>query len=279
VQNISKKSIGVFDSGFGGLAILKEIKKELPEYDYLYLGDTARAPYGSRAKEEIYTFTEEGVRFLFEQGAELVVLACNSSSSDALRKLQQEYIPQKFPSKKVLGVLIPAAEEAIEKTRNKKVGLIATEATITSSSFRRELKKLDREVKIFERACPELVPLVETGDTDSEKTKEVLNVYLEPLKEGEIDTLILGCTHYEFLEKNIKEIMGEGVLVISEGAVISDKLKKYLDKHTEIKDKLSRDGERVFFTTGFKEKFDSQGGIFFGEKIESQEIAISSKIS
>ena len=165
------KFIGVFDSGFGGLDVLRGIVKELPSYNYIYLGDTARLPYGNRPKETVYEFTKQAVDFLFRQNCELIILACNTASSDALRKIQREYLPKKYPGKKVLGVLIPLSEEAVKYTKSLKIGVMATIGTVQSKSFVRELGKLDTKIEVFQEACPLLVPLVETGKQNSKKTE------------------------------------------------------------------------------------------------------------
>ena len=260
--------IGVFDSGFGGLTILRGIVKELPEYSYIYLGDNARAPYGNRSKELIYEFTKQAVDFLFTKGCELIILACNTASSEALRKIQQEYLPTKYPNKNVLGVLIPAAEYALNVTRNNKVGVIATEGTVNSGTFVRELKKLSPKIKVVQQACPLLVPIVESGAVDSKATKLVLEEYLEPLKEQKIDTLILGCTHYGLLEKQIRGVLGSNVEVISEETCVPPKLRDYLARHKEIVEKLKSSGSVKFYSTDPTDKFITLGSEFYGEKID-----------
>jgi len=259
------KSIGIFDSGFGGLDILKTITKEFPNYNYIYLGDTARTPYGTRSKEVIYEFTSQAIRALFENDCELVILACNTASSDALKTIQQEYLPKYYPRKKVLGVLIPTAEEAIKKTKNGKIGVIATEGTIRSNSFKRELIKLNPRIKVFQKACPLLVPIVEAGEQNADFTEIILTKYLEPLKKQNIDTLILGCTHYGILNKKIKKVMGGKVLVLSEAKIIPKKLGDYLEKHSDIEKKLGKSRKRVFYSTDLTDRFTSLGSNFFGK--------------
>ncbi|MES2223335.1 MAG: glutamate racemase [Patescibacteria group bacterium] len=264
-------SIGIFDSGFGGLSILKEIVKVLPEYDYVYLGDTARAPYGNRSQEIIYEFTCEGIEFLFQNRCDLVILACNTASSEALRKIQQELLPKKYPSKKVLGVIIPGAEEAVLKTKNKKIGVLATEATVASGAFKREIQKLDKQIKVYEVPAPMLVPLVEAGEDKSKSTKILVKQYVDEVCSHGIDTLILGCTHYGILEGVIKKFT-KGVSVLSEGKIVVKKLKEYLFWHVEIDQKLSKKKNVTFYTTDSKEKFDRLGSRFFGAKINSKKI-------
>ncbi|MEA2112828.1 MAG: glutamate racemase [Patescibacteria group bacterium] len=268
------KSIGIFDSGFGGLDILKTIIRKFPEYNYVYLGDTARTPYGTRSKEVIYEFTSQAVKSLFENNCELIILACNTASSDALKTIQQEYLSKHYPDKKVLGVLIPTAEEAIKKTKNNRIGVIATEGTIRSNSFKKELEKLNSKVKVFQKACPLLVPIVEAGEQNSEFTKMVLNKYLEPLKKQNIDTLILGCTHYGILSKKIKDIMGNNVLVLSEAKIIPKKLENYLEKHSDIESKLGRNKKRIFYSSDLTDRFILLGSKFFGKTIKVEKISL-----
>jgi len=267
-KNESDKYIGVFDSGFGGLDILKTITKELPNYNYIYLGDTARTPYGTRSKEVIYEFTKQAVDFLFKNNCEIIIFACNTASSDALKKIQQEYLPEHYLNKKVLGVLVPTAEEASKKTKNGKIGVIATERTINSGSFKRELIKLNPNIKVFQKACPLLVPIVETGEQNSKFTDLILKKYLDPLIKQEIDTLILGCTHYGILERKIKKIVGNQIIVLSEAKIIPKKLKNYLERHSDIKKKISRNKKIIFYSTDLTDRFTLLGSKFFGEDIK-----------
>ena len=271
----NKKFIGVFDSGFGGINILRGIVGKIPEYDYLYLGDTARAPYGTRSQEVIYEFARQATDFLFSAGCEIIVFACNTASSDALHRIQQEYLPVKYPDKRVLGVLIPGAEEAVCKTNNKKIGVIATEGTVKSGAFIREITKIDSEVEIFQNACPLLVPLIEEGEHDSEVIDIILKKYLKPLKDNDIDTLILGCTHYGILEDKISSIMGDNINIISGERVVSVKLEDYLIRHSEIMDKLSKQGSVEFYTTDLTEKFERLGSEFFGKEICPKKIILN----
>lgn len=264
---IAGKSIGVFDSGFGGLDILRGIIKELPEYNYIYLGDTARTPYGTRSKRTIYKFTEQAVSFLFKNNCELVVLACNTASSEALRKLQRSFLARYYPDKKVLGVLIPTAEEAIIKTNNKKIGVIATEGTVRSGAYVRELTKLNSVVQVYQKECPLLVPLVEAGEHNSRAGAIILQDYLKPLLKKRIDTLILGCTHYGILEKNIRKIVGRQMHIVSGSDVMPKKLVNYLKKHTELKKKLGKDKVMHFYSTDTTPRFVQLGSLFFKREI------------
>ncbi|MDD5750879.1 MAG: glutamate racemase [Candidatus Pacebacteria bacterium] len=259
--------IGVFDSGFGGLNILKEIVHRLPRYDYLYLGDTARTPYGTRSQEVIYKFTEQAIDFLFQKGCELVILACNTASSEALRKIQQDHLREFYHDKKVLGVIIPAVEEAMERTKNNRLGVMATEGTVSSGAFVREIQKRRKEAMVFQAACPLLVPIVESGEDSPEIVLPVLRKYLAPLLEENIDTLILGCTHYGLLEEQIRSVAGEKVSLIAEGRVVAEKLADYLLRHPEVERKLSLAGGAEFFTTDLTDRFQTLGGKFFGRPI------------
>ncbi len=273
---ISKqKFIGVFDSGFGGIDILRGIAKELPAYNYLYLGDTARAPYGTRSKEVIYEFTKQAVDFLFANNCELIIFACNTASSDALRKIQQEYLPKHYLNKKVLGVLIPATEEAIVRTKNQKIGVIATEGSVHSGTFVRELTKINPKIKVFQNPCPLLVPIVEAGEQNSKAAKIILENYLKPLKNKGIDTLILGCTHYGILENQIRKIIGSDITIISEAKVVPKKLKSYLKKHPEIEQKLGKNKIIRFYSTDLTKKFVLLGSKFFGQKIKAQKVSLN----
>lgn len=271
---LKRSPIGVFDSGFGGLEILREIARELPQYDYIYLGDRARAPYGSRSQEVVYGFTEQAVDFLFKRNCQLIILACNTVSSKALRRIQRGYLPKHYPDRRVLGVIIPAAEVAVEVTKNNRVGVIATEGTVNSGAFVRELVKLNPNIEVFQKACPLLVPIVESGEKDSKIARLALENYLKPLMEKDIDTLILGCTHYGLLKDEIRSV-GEGeVNIVSEGKIVAEKLRDYLKRHSEMEGLLSKDSEINFFTTDLSEKFKSLGSEFFGKKIIPKKVVL-----
>ncbi|EKE16415.1 MAG: Glutamate racemase [uncultured bacterium] len=268
------KPIGIFDSGFGGLNIMKGIVKELPKHNYVYLGDTARVPYGSRSKEIIYEFTKQAADFLFSKKCELIIFACNTASSDALRRIQQEYLPVHYPNKKVLGVIIPVAELAVTKTKNKRIGIMATEGTVSSGSFMRELLKIDNGVKIYQNACPLLAPIVEAGEHNSKIVDILLKKYLKPLINKKIDTLILGCTHYGIFESKIRKIVGKDINVISEEKIVAKKLKDYLLRHPEIERELTKGGLYDFYSTDLTDKFNILGSRFFGKKIEAKKAII-----
>ncbi len=259
--------IGVFDSGFGGLTVLKGIVKHLPEYDYIYLGDSARAPYGHRSQEFIFKFTRQAGDYLFKNGCELIILACNTASSEALRKIQREWLPKHYNQKRVLGVIRPTAEEAVKISKNNKIGVIGTQATILSKTYIKELKKLNSSIKVFQSSCPLLVPIIEAGEHNWQGTDLILKKYLNPLINNKIDTLILGCTHYPILKSQIKKIINKNIKIISQQDIIGLKLKDYLNRHLEIENKLNKSKQRTFLTTDLSNKFQKLGSKFFGKKI------------
>lgn len=251
--------IGVFDSGYGGLTILKEIIKVLPQYDYLYLGDNARYPYGNRSKETIVKFTDEAVRYLFEQGCRLVIIACFTASSLALREMQEKYLrnpASKFSDRKILGVLLPVVEKAAITTKNNRVGVAATRGTVESKSFETELKKLKPEISVIQQACPLLVPLIEEEWHEKPETKMILRKYLRPLKSYNVDTLILGCTHYPYLVKDFQHMMGRRTTIVNPPEVVAESLTAYLARHPEITKQLSRGQKPIFKTTDNPWKFE-----------------------
>lgn len=269
------KKIGIFDSGFGGIDILRGIVHELPKYDYVYLGDTARTPYGTRSPDVVYSFVTQAVDFLFSKQCELIIFACNTASSDALRRIQQEYIPKLHRNKKVLGVLIPAAETTIENSKTGRIGVIATEGTVNSGAFPRELKKLNPSCSIFQQACPLFVPIVEEGEEHSPATKLIIKRYLNSIRKKKIDTLILGCTHYGILEKSIRNAIGPGVHIVSEARIVPKKLAHYLKRHPEIERVLSRKGSVKFFSTDLTDRFTRLGSRFFGKTIKAQKAILN----
>ena len=271
--------IGIFDSGFGGLATLHFLQKILPEKNYIFFGDTINSPFGNRSQEKIYEFTKFGVNFLFSHGAKIVLIACNTASCVALRKLQIEN-----PSKKILGVLIPAAEEALEKSRFGKIGVIGTRATIKSKKFNYEIEKLypkiyqpkDRRAQkiplVFSEAAPLLVPLVEENWISRPETTMILKKYIHNLRDANVDTLILGCTHYHFLKKIFARKMGKRCQIINSAETQAYRFLDYLKKHPEISENLSNGGKTKFFTSGETEKFLKIGSIFLKKKIAKNAI-------
>lgn len=254
--------IGVFDSGFGGLTILRAFLTKLPQYDYTYLGDNARTPYGNKSQAVIYAYTRQAVEFLFARGCVLVILACNTASAKALRRIQQEFLPAAYPDRRVLGVVIPLAEAGIEVSRYGRIGVIGTRATIESGVYEQELAKLSPDVKVFGQACPLLVPLVEEGWVGKPEANMILKKYLYRIKRKKIDTLILGCTHYPFLQKDIERIMGKNCRVLNGPDTVSDKLIDYLERHPEIQRRLTCNRNAAFFTTDDPDRFELLGQKF-----------------
>jgi glutamate racemase len=268
-------SIGVFDSGFGGLMILKHLVIAMPEYNFIYLGDSARVPYGPRSSEEVYSFTEQAMDFLINvKNCDLVIIACNTASSDALRKIQQEYLINKEPHKRVLGVIIPACEEAVSLTKNNKIGVMATAGTVNSGAFVRELKKLNTQLEVFQNPCPHLVPIIESGKVDDESTIEILKDYLKPFLKNKVDTLILGCTHYEILKEKIEKLVDGKVKIISEGEIIAKKRIDYLSKHSELDNRLTRESSVNFYSTDLDKGFEEFGSLFYGQPIQASEVKL-----
>ena len=265
--------IGIFDSGLGGLIILKEIIKKLPRYDYIYLGDNARTPYGNRSQQAIYKFTEQAVDFLFKQDCQLIIIACNTASAEALRKIQQEWLPQNYPDRRVLGVIRPVVESAVI-TGKKKIGVIGTKGTVASQSYVQEIAKLNFKLEVIQQACPLLVPLVEEGWQKTEVTKKVLRTYLKPLKLAKVDTLILGCTHYPILFKEIQGIMGPRTKVLHSGEIVADSLADYLKRHPEIDSKLDKNSINKFLVTDLSAHYQKLGEEWFGKGIRFEKVEL-----
>ncbi len=257
-------NIGLFDSGLGGLTILKEFIRLLPQYDYIYLGDNAYVPYGGRSEKLIYKRTLKAVDFLFRKNCFLIVLACNTATATSLKKIQQEYLPRNYPSQRVLGIILPTVESVIENLA-KRVGVIGTYATIISRVFEKELKKLDSSIKVFQNTCPLLVPVIEEGEYHWEGLDLLLEKYINPLKKQKIDSLILGCTHYGLIEDKIQSIVGNKIKVVSEGPIAASKLKIYLSKHKEIKKKLSKNRKREYFVTDLNDRYVKMAKLFMGK--------------
>ena len=263
--------IGFFDSGFGGLTILKEVVKIMPEYDYVYLGDNARAPYGSRSFESVYEYTLECVKKLFEMNCELVILACNTASAKALRTIQQKDLPQLAPNKRVLGVIRPTAEIIGNYSKSNVVGIMATSGTVNSESYLIEINKFFPNTKVVQQACPMLVPLIENNEIDNAGADFFIKKYCNDLlsQNNLIDTVLLGCTHYPLIINKIKEHLPSNIQVISQGEIVANSLKDYLNRHKEMDEKISKKSVKQFFTTESTELFDQHAMKFFGQKIVS----------
>jgi len=264
--------IGVFDSGYGGLTILKELKQQLPQYDYIYLGDNARAPYGTRSFETVYEYTLEAVKWFFDQGCSLVILACNTASAKALRNIQQLDLPHLAPEKRVLGVIRPSSEVLGGYSTSGHVGIMATVGTVQSDSYIMELSKFYPNVKVYQQACPMWVPLIENGEYDQPGADYFVKSYLDQLfsQSKDIDTILLACTHYPLLSAKIQSYLPAGVKLISQGHIVSDSLAQYLDNHPEIANKCSQNGQLQFYTTDNAQTFEKQASTFFGQKIEAK---------
>jgi len=256
--------IGIFDSGFGGLTVFKSFLEKLPEYNYIYFGDNARAPYGGRSQDVIYEYTREAVDFLFAQGATLIIIACNSASSQALRKIQQKYLPEIYPDKKVLGVIRPLAEMVAADENAKKIGVIGTKATINSHVYDIEIKKINKNKEIIEKSAPLLVPLVEEGWLKNRETKMILKKYLRPLKEKQVDSLILGCTHYPFLFSEIRNIMPRKSKIYNPGEIVAESLVDYIQRHAELNLKKSKNSQHKIYTSGQAGDFANFAKKFLG---------------
>ncbi|MEY4571529.1 MAG: glutamate racemase [Bacteroidota bacterium] len=272
---MSKKSpIGVFDSGYGGLTILSEIRKRLPEYDFLYLGDNARAPYGNRSFEIVYEYTLEAVKLLFEQGCHLVILACNTASAKALRSIQQQDLPTLAPQKRVLGVIRPSTEEIGLLTATKHVGILATEGTVQSKSYELELQKFAPDIIVNQHACPLWVPLIENHKHNSEAGKKIISEDLFTLlaKDSKIDTIVLGCTHYPLVQNYLETLVESKIKIVSQGAIVADKLALYLQNHPEIDLNCSKNGTIKYWTTEESRIFDQNAASFLGIEIQSKSI-------
>ncbi len=270
-------SIGIFDSGYGGLTILESIRKRLPEYDYLYLGDNARAPYGQRSFELIYEFTLHAVEELFSRGCHLVILACNTASAKALRSIQQKSLPHLDPERRVLGVIRPTVEALQGFTKSNHVGVLATQGTVDSHSYRLETDKLyDRRMTVTEMPAPMWVPLIENDEADSPGADYFVEKYLNNLLEADslIDTIILGCTHYPILLDKIKTFLPAGVKAIAQGEIVADSLSDYMRRHPEIDSKCTRGGTAHFLTTENPEKFDAMASNFLAYDIKSTKITL-----
>lgn len=273
---LSDKSgpIGVFDSGYGGLTILREIRRRLPQYDYLYLGDNARAPYGNRSFEIVYEFTLQAVRYLFEQGCHLVILACNTASAKALRTIQQNDLPHIDPDRRVLGVIRPTVEQLGTMTRTGDIGLFATQGTIASQSYDMEIAKLFPEFRLTGVACPMWVPLIENNEADRPGAdyfvKQEVNRLLD--KSPEVDTVILGCTHYPILYDKIRHYLPDNIKLISQGHIVAESLADYMKRHPSLEAKCSKNGISTFLTTEQPEKFADMASLFLGDEIEAHKI-------
>jgi len=271
---MKKSPIGIFYSGYGGLTILKEIKALLPQYDFIYLGDNARTPYGPRSFETVYEYTLQSVKWLFAQNCPLIILACNTASTKALRTIQQKYLPEFDKEKRVLGVIRPTAEIIGNYSSSKNIGVLGTKGTVKSESYLIEIEKSFPGIKVFQHSCPMWVPLVENNEYQSEGADFFIKKDIDILLRNspEIDTILLACTHYPLLLEKIKKHLPENIKVISQGRIVAESLADYLQRHSEIEMKCSKNGSLQFYTTDSMEDFDKHSEIFFGEKVKSVHI-------
>lgn len=268
--------IGVFDSGYGGLTILEGIRNRMPQYDYIYLGDNARAPYGTRSFDIVYEFTLQAVKKLFSMGCPLVILGCNTASAKALRSIQQQYLPTEAPDRRVLGVIRPTAEAVGDISRNGHIGVLATDGTIRSESYTLEIRKLHNDMSVTGQSCPMWVPLVENGEADKPGADYFVKDSIEKLlsKDPLIDTIILGCTHYPILLPKISKYCPPDIKLIPQGKYIAASLEDYLERHTEMKDRITQNGKCRYFTTESATKFRENASIFLKEDIEVEHISL-----
>lgn len=266
--------IGIFDSGYGGLTILHGLRQLLPQYDYMYLGDNARAPYGSRSFEVVYKFTRQAVLKLFSMGCHLVILGCNTASAKALRSIQQRDIPELDPTRRVLGIIRPTAEVIGTITHSNHVGLLATEGTIKSESYELEIGKLWPEIKVSGVACPLWAAIVEANEADSPGADYFVKKRIDQLmiKDPEIDTMILGCTHYPLLMSSIVKNLPDGVRVVPQGQYVADSLQAYLERHPAVEKKITKHGNCQYLTTESEEKFKENAQIFLHEKVDVRHV-------
>ena len=270
--------IGVFDSGYGGLTVYDKIRERLPQYDYIYMGDNARSPYGPRSFEIVYEFTRQAVMRLFAEGCRLVILACNTASAKALRTIQQQDLPVWDNERRVLGVIRPTVELMDKMSNSKHIGVLGTAGTISSSSYTLEIEKMFPHISVVGEACPMWVPLVENAEFDSPGADYFVKKHIDHIMQTDplIDTLILGCTHYPLLIKKIRKYVPAGVKLISHGEYVAESLADYLVRHPEISSRLTAGGSRRFLTTESVEKFSDAASLFLGYNVNAEKIELNS---
>lgn len=280
VPNISGP-IGVFDSGYGGLTVLDGIRQRMPQYDYIYLGDNARAPYGTRSFDVVYEFTLQAVKKLFSYGCPLVILGCNTASAKALRSIQQEYLPVNAPDRRVLGVIRPTAEVVGQLSSTKHIGVLATEGTIRSESYKLEIEKLHPGSSIVGQACPMWVPLVENNEFDKPGADYFVKDSLNKLmaKDPLIDTIILGCTHYPLLMEKIKKYCSPNITLVPQGKYIAESLENYLQRHAEMEQRLTRGGDCLYLTTESRTKFRECASLFLKEDVVVERVKLQESVN
>lgn len=270
-----KTPIGIFDSGYGGLTVFKEIKKQLPQYDYIYLGDNARAPYGTRSFDTVYKYTLQCIKWFFDQNCPLVILACNTASAKALRTIQQNDLSHiAGPENRVLGVIRPTSETIGKLTNSNHIGLLATSGTVNSESYPIEIQKYWPDAKVFQQACPMWVPLIENNEFESEGALYFYKQDLEKLfsQSKDIDTILLGCTHYPVLIDILQRLVPPSVKITSQDAIVAESLKDYLNRHKNLAQMISKNASTEFFTTGSEQDFDTHAPLFFGQQVSSHHV-------
>jgi glutamate racemase len=268
--------IGVFDSGYGGLTILNELQTQLPQYDYLYLGDNARAPYGTRSFDVVYEFTLQAVQELFDRGCHLVILACNTASAKALRTIQQKDLPRIAPDRRVLGVIRPSSEMIGTVTRTNSIGVLATQGTVLSNSYAIEIGKFYPECRVHQHACPLWVPLIENNEHETPAGRTFIQKDVEELlaMDPDIDTIVLGCTHYPILKKFIESIVPKGVQIIAQGKIVAFSLEDYLKRHPEMDSRCSKNGKTHFLTSENPKEFDKNASSYLHFPITSEHVSL-----
>ncbi len=266
--------IGIFDSGYGGLTVFKSIQARLPQYDYIYLGDNARAPYGPRSFETVYQYTLQCVKWFFAQGCPLVILACNTASAKALRSIQQNDLPTIAPNNRVLGVIRPTAEVIGQFTQSNKVGILGTTGTVKSESYPIEIAKFYPDITVSQEACPMWVPLIENGEHQTIGADFFIQKHIDNLlqKTPSIDTVLLACTHYPIIEQGIRYHLPPQVRLVSQGEIVATSLQDYLIRHSEMEDRITKTGNRQFYTTDDTAGFDEKATLFFGEPLQARQI-------
>lgn len=273
----SGKPIGIFDSGIGGLTVFRSIAEQLPGYDYIYLGDNSRAPYGNRSFNTIHQYTWECVQWLFKTDCQLVILACNTASAKALRTIQQQDLMGLDPSKRVLGVIRPTAEVIGDLSITKEIGVLGTTGTVQSESYPIEIKKFFPDLKVYQQACPLWVPLIESGEYEKPGADYLIKQYLDELmaQSANIDTVLLACTHYPLIQDKIEAYLPGNIKVIAQGDIVANSLVDYLQRHPEMEQQLSKNGSKQFFTTDDTTEFDRHASRFFSAQVSSSFVSVA----
>ncbi|HKG05070.1 MAG TPA: glutamate racemase [Pedobacter sp.] len=271
------QSIGIFDSGYGGLTVFRSIAQKLPQYNYIYFGDNARSPYGDHSFNTVYQYTLECVEWLFAQGCPLVILACNTASAKALRSIQQKILPTKYPDRRVLGVIRPTAEIVGNFTTSKTIGVLGTRGTVNSESYLMEISKFFPEIKVFQQSCPMWVPLVENNEHLDPGADYFVKKYIDEImnKHNDIDCLLLACTHYPLLIPKIKSILPDAVDLLGQGDIVANSLIAYLENHSELEKLITKEAKHSFFTSGDSMVFDAHASVFLGSDVVSKRVDLN----